>query len=125
MCMVPNEGNTDVPTKYPIEDLLLKPVGDDPVWSKRTPLATDFRVPRHSVGDLLMVWDFCLSFGRLLKLSQFSLTDLENAICHKESNVLVVEIHAAIFLLLMKDQGDYFTILKSKKRKLKVFPFSV
>ncbi|XP_066383488.1 uncharacterized protein [Miscanthus floridulus] len=30
-------------------------------------------------------------------------TDLENAICHKESNVLV-EIHAAMFHMLMKDE---------------------
>jgi hypothetical protein len=30
-----------------------------------------------------------------------------------------------MFHLLMKDQGDYFTTLKDKKRKLKVFPFSV
>ncbi|TVU29702.1 hypothetical protein EJB05_21281, partial [Eragrostis curvula] len=115
-----DEGNTDVPIKYPIDDLLIRPAGDDPAWSKRPPLATDFRVPRYSVGDLLMVWDFCMSFGRLLKLSPFSLTDLENAICHKESNVLLVEMHAAIFHLLIKDEGDYFNILKNKKRKLKV-----
>jgi hypothetical protein len=87
---------------------------------KRPPLATDFRVPKYSVGDLLMVWDFCLSFGRVLNLSPFSLVDLENAICHKESNALLVEIHTAIFHLLIKDEGDYFTILRTKKRKLKV-----
>ncbi|KAK3158196.1 hypothetical protein QOZ80_2AG0134040 [Eleusine coracana subsp. coracana] len=115
-----DDGNTGVPVKYPIDDLLLRPAGDDPALSKRPLLATDFRVPRYSVGDLLMVWDFCLSFSRLLKLSPFSLTDLENAICHKESSVLLVELHAAIFHLLIKDQGDYFTILKNKKRKLKV-----
>ncbi|PWZ24405.1 hypothetical protein Zm00014a_022147 [Zea mays] len=62
-----------------------------------------------------MVWDFCSSFGRVLNLSPFPLTDLENTICHKESNVLLVEIHAA-----MKDEGDYFTVLQNKKRKLKV-----
>ncbi|GJN21326.1 hypothetical protein PR202_gb08792 [Eleusine coracana subsp. coracana] len=99
-----NDGNTGVPVKYPIDDLLLRPAGDDPALSKRPLLATDFRVPRYCVGDLLMVWDFCLSFSRLLKLSPFSLTDLENAICHKESSVLLVELHAAIFHLLIKDQ---------------------
>jgi len=111
-----------VPIKYPIDDLLVRPDGDDPALFKRPPLATDFRVPRCSVGDLLMVWDFCLSFGRVLNLSPFMLADMENAICHKESNVLVVEIHASMFHMLIKDKGDYFTVLQNKKRKLKVLP---
>ncbi|KAL6591046.1 hypothetical protein ACP70R_050099 [Stipagrostis hirtigluma subsp. patula] len=45
--------------------------------------------------------------------------DLENAICHNESNVRV-ETHKAIFHLLIKDEGDYFTILRAKIRKLKI-----
>ncbi|XP_062185059.1 uncharacterized protein LOC133888732 [Phragmites australis] len=109
------------PIKYPIDDLLVKPAADDPVLSKRPPLSTEFRVPVDSVGDLLMVWDFCLSFGRLLCLSPFSLSDLENAICNKESNlILLVETHAALFHLLIKDESEYFTFLQNKKRKLKV-----
>ncbi|KAI4962512.1 hypothetical protein ZWY2020_031033, partial [Hordeum vulgare] len=41
-------------------------------------------------------------FGRLLCLSPFSLSDLENVICHKETNlVLLVEIHTALFNLLI------------------------
>uniref|UniRef100_A0A0A9HDD6 DDT domain-containing protein n=1 Tax=Arundo donax TaxID=35708 RepID=A0A0A9HDD6_ARUDO len=115
-----DEGHTHVPIKYPMDDLLLRPTEGDPALLKRPHLATDFRVPRYYVGDLLMVWDFCSSFGRLLNLSPFSLTDLENAICHKESNVLLVEVHATIFHLLIKDKGDYFAILQNKKRKLKV-----
>ncbi|CAN6238353.1 unnamed protein product [Urochloa humidicola] len=114
------DGDAHVSIKYPIDDLLVRPNADDPALCKRPPLATDFRVPRCSVGDLLMVWDFCLSFGRILHLSPFSLTDMENAICHKESNVLLVEIHAAMFHLLIKDKGDYFSVLQNKKRKLKV-----
>ncbi|XP_003575146.1 DDT domain-containing protein DDB_G0282237 [Brachypodium distachyon] len=109
-----------VPIKYPIDDLLLSPAVDDPALLKRPPLATDFGIPRNSVGDLLMVWDFCLSFGRVLNLSPFSLADLENAICHKESNALLVEIHSAMFHLLIKDEGDYFMALKNNKRKLKL-----
>uniref|UniRef100_A0A0E0CLZ3 DDT domain-containing protein n=1 Tax=Oryza meridionalis TaxID=40149 RepID=A0A0E0CLZ3_9ORYZ len=115
-----DEEHINVPIKYPIDDLLVQPSADDHALLKRPPLATDFRVPKYSVGDLLMVWDFCLSFGRVLNLSPFSLVDLENAICHKESNALLVEIHTAIFHLLIKDEGDYFTILRTKKRKLKV-----
>uniref|UniRef100_A0A0D9VH33 DDT domain-containing protein n=1 Tax=Leersia perrieri TaxID=77586 RepID=A0A0D9VH33_9ORYZ len=114
------EERINVPIKYPIDDLLVQPSTDDHALSKRPPLATDFRIPKYSVGDLLMVWDFCLSFGRVLNLSPFSLADLENAICHKESNALLVEIHAAIFHLLIKDEGDYFSVLQHKKRKLKV-----
>ena len=116
----------ELPVKYPIDDLSVKPAIDDPVLSKRPPLSRDFRVPINSVGDLLMVWDFCSSFGRLLCLSPFSLSDLENAICYKESNlVLVVEIHAALFHLLIKDEGEYFTFLLNKKKILKVISSSV
>lgn len=110
-----------VPVKYPIDDLLVKPVADDPVLSKRCPPSTDFKVPTSSVGDLLMVWDFCMSFGRLLCLSPFSLSDLENAICHKETNlVLLVEIHTALFNLLINDEGEYFEFIQDKNRKSKV-----
>ncbi|TVU14415.1 hypothetical protein EJB05_37882, partial [Eragrostis curvula] len=44
-----------LPVKYPIDDLLVEPEANDPVFSKRPPLSTDFRVPIESVGDLLMV----------------------------------------------------------------------
>ncbi|KAL6634162.1 hypothetical protein ACP70R_026833 [Stipagrostis hirtigluma subsp. patula] len=91
------DGHINVPIKYPIDDLLVTPTADDPALLKRPPLSTDFRVPRYSVGDLLM-----------------------NAICHKESNVLLVEIHTALLHLLIKDQGDYFTIVQTKKRKSKI-----
>lgn len=68
-----------------------------------------------------MVWDFCMSFGRLLCLSPFSLSDLENAICHKETNlVLLVEIHTALFNLLINDEGEYFEFIQDKNRKSKV-----
>jgi hypothetical protein len=111
----------ELPIKYPTDDLLVKPEANDPARSKRPPLSTDFKVPIESVADLLMVWDFCLSFGRLLCLSPFSLSDLENAICYKESNlVLIVELHVALFHLLIKDEGAYFSFLQNKKRKQKV-----
>lgn len=111
--------------KYPIDDLLVQPSADDPILTKRPPLSTEFRVPMDCVGDFLMVWDFCSSFGRFLHLSPFSLTDFENALCHKESNiVLIVEIHAAIFRLLIKDEGEYFTVMQNKKRNSKVIVFA-
>ncbi|KAF0893176.1 hypothetical protein E2562_023199 [Oryza meyeriana var. granulata] len=116
-----DDGRKKMKKDGPIDDLLLKPAADDPSLSKKRPLSTYFKVPVDSVGDLLMVWDFCMSYGRILCLSPFSLLDLENAICHKESNlVLLVEIHAALFHLLIKDRGGYFMFLQNKRKKLKV-----
>ncbi|KAL4368784.1 hypothetical protein GQ457_05G016510 [Hibiscus cannabinus] len=73
------------------------------------------------VGNLLMVWDFCSSFSRVLYLWPFSIEDFENAICHKDSNlVLIVETHSALFRLLIKDGGAYSLALQKKKRKSKI-----
>ncbi|KAJ3675511.1 hypothetical protein LUZ60_004553 [Juncus effusus] len=92
--------------KYPIEDLSVK---SSPEFTKRPSLCTEFRVPMESVGDLLSVWDFCSSFAKLLRLFPFSLSEFENAICHREGNVnLIFEVHSAIFGLLMEDSEDYF-----------------
>lgn len=106
--------------KYPIDDLLVQPGKDDPLFSDRPSATNDFSVPMECVGDLLMVWDFFISFGKFLHLSPFSLEDLESAICHKKSNLnLIVEIHAAIFQLLF-GEGEYFVNALNKKRNLKV-----
>ncbi|KAJ7957110.1 DDT domain-containing protein [Quillaja saponaria] len=114
-------GHLEEPKKYPIDDLLVKPGPDDPVFTDRPSPSRDFNVPMDCVGDLLMVWDFCLSFGRLLHLSPFSLEDFENAICHKDSNlVLLVESHAALLGLLIRDNGDYFVAVQKRKRKMKI-----
>lgn len=72
----------------------------------------------YSVGDLLMVWDFCSSFGKLLHLWPYSLEDFENAICHKDSNVaLLVETHAALFRLLIKDDGKFTSAVQKRNVK--------
>nr|GMC68161.1 DDT domain-containing protein DDB_G0282237 [Ipomoea batatas] len=116
-----NGTSETLPIKYPIDDLLVQPSDSDIQLTERSPLRWDFNVPMHCVGDLLMVWDFCISFGRLLQLSPFSLEDFENAVCHKESNVvLIVESHAALLRLLIKDNGEYFTAIQKKKRKSKI-----
>ncbi|KAK9011880.1 hypothetical protein V6N11_039955 [Hibiscus sabdariffa] len=109
------------PIKYPIDDLLVKPGPDDPLFTDRPSLSRDFNVPMDCVGDLLMVWDFCSSFSRVLNLSPFSLEDFENAICHKDSNlVLIMETHSALLRLLIKDGGEYSLALQKKKRKSKI-----
>lgn len=109
------------PIKYPIDDLLVQPGADDPVFTNRPVPSRDFNVPIECVGDLLLVWDFCSSFGRLLHLLPYSLEDFENAICHKESNVvLLVEIHSALLRLLINDGGEYFLAVQKRNRKFKV-----
>ncbi|GJZ83818.1 DDT domain-containing protein, partial [Tanacetum coccineum] len=111
----------DVPIKYPIDDLKVKPAADDPVFTPRSPPTRNFNVPAECIGDALMVWDFCSSYSKLLNLSPFSLDDFENALCYKESNiVLIVESHAALLRLLIKDDGDYFIAIQKKKRKQKI-----
>ncbi|KAF5727635.1 hypothetical protein HS088_TW22G01331 [Tripterygium wilfordii] len=118
-----NEGDKskDGPIKYPIDDMLVQPGSDDPDFTDRPHPTKDFKVPMDCFGDLLMVWDFCSSFGKLLQLWPFSLEDFENAICHKDSNlVLIMELHSALFRLLIKDGGKYLSDVENKVRKLKV-----
>ncbi|XWS44546.1 hypothetical protein CRYUN_Cryun15aG0055300 [Craigia yunnanensis] len=116
-----NDQPEEEPVKYPIDDLLLQPGPDDPLFTDRPSPSRDFNVPMDCVGDLLMVWDFCSSFSRLLHLWPFSLEDFENAICHKDSNlVLIAETHSALLRLLIKDDGDYSLALQKRKRKPKI-----
>ncbi|KAK4791044.1 hypothetical protein SAY86_031457 [Trapa natans] len=107
--------------KYPIEDLLVKPEADDPILTIRPSPLRDFKVSADCIGDLLMVWDFCSSFSRLLHLLPFPLEDFENAICHKDSNlVLIVETHSTLLRLLIKDGGEYSSSLQKRRRKSKI-----
>ncbi|KAI4364347.1 hypothetical protein MLD38_020453 [Melastoma candidum] len=109
------------PMKYPIEDLLVRSCPDDPAFTNRPVPSRDFKVPIDCVADLLMVWDFCSSFRRLLNLYPFSLEDFENSICHKDGNLaLLVESHSAFLQLLIKDRGEYFSALRRKKRNFKI-----
>jgi len=113
-----HEEHKEIPVKYPIDDLLVKPSPDDPVFSDRPSPSRDFNVPMHCVGNLLMVWDFCTSFGKQLHLSPYSLEDFENAICHKDGNaVLLVESHAALFRVLIKDDGEYTSAVQKRSVK--------
>ncbi|XP_061374436.1 uncharacterized protein LOC133316671 [Gastrolobium bilobum] len=116
-----NDHNKEEPIKYPIDDLLVKPDPDDPVFTNRPSPSRDFNVPIYCVGDLLMVWDFFMSFGKLLRLWPYSLEDFENAICHKGSNVvLLVESHAVLFRVLLKCDDEYSSTVEKRKRKSKI-----
>ncbi|XP_074292949.1 uncharacterized protein LOC141619826 [Silene latifolia] len=106
---------------YPIDDLLVQPGPDDPVFTDRPSPSRDFTIQMDCYGDLLMVWDFCSSFGRFLYLWPYSLEDLEKALCHKDSNIaLIVETHAALLRVLIKDEGEYYIICEKKKHKAKI-----
>lgn len=109
------------PIKYPIDDLLVQPSADDPVFTDRPSPSRDFSVSVDCVGELLMVWDFCSSFSRMLQLSPFSLDDFQNALCHKENNVaLIIESHSAILHLLIQDEHEYYTVIQNKNRSRKI-----
>ncbi|ESR39672.1 hypothetical protein CICLE_v10025072mg [Citrus x clementina] len=119
VCKKRKKNEREEPIKYPVDDLLVQPSADDPVFSDRPLPSRDFSVPMECVGDLLMVWDFCTSFSRTLHLWPFSLEDFENVVCHKESNLaLIVESHSALLRLLIKDNRKHFWHMKNKKRKI-------
>ncbi|CAN7068970.1 unnamed protein product [Brassica rapa subsp. trilocularis] len=116
-----NGTEEEPPISYPIEDSLLPLEPDDANITQRPSPSRDFSVQMDCVGDLLMVWDFCSSFGRQLHLWRFSLEDLENAVCHKESNlVLIMEVHACLFRFLINEGDDTFKALKRRSRKSKI-----
>ncbi|XP_021742102.1 DDT domain-containing protein DDB_G0282237-like isoform X2 [Chenopodium quinoa] len=113
--------NGDESIKYPIDDQLVQPGADDPIFTDRPTPSRDFSIQMDSVGDLLLVWDFCSAFSRLLYLWPFSFEDFEKAICHKDSNLtLIVETHASLLRLLMNDEGLYYIVTQRKKRKPKI-----
>lgn len=106
--------------KYPIDDLLVQPHPDDPIFTDRPSPSRDFNVPMECVGDLLMVWDFVSSFGRLLHLWPFSLEDFEKAICHKMGNLtLLFETHAALLRVLINDNGEHVLAVQKRWPKVK------
>ncbi|KAJ8542364.1 hypothetical protein K7X08_017230 [Anisodus acutangulus] len=107
--------------RYPIDDLLVEYAEFDKQLTERPPPCREFNVPMECVGDHLMVWDFCTSFGRLLHLSPFSLEDFERAVCHKGSNiVLITECHSALLRFLLKDNSEYFIAVQKKRPTMKI-----
>ena len=116
-----NEHSEDQSIKYPVDDLLVQPTVEDRLLTERPSPCRDFNVPMECVGDLLMVWDFCTSFGRLLNLSPFSLEDFENSLCYKDSTpILVVESCSSLLRLLVKDNSKFAMVVENRKRRPKV-----
>ncbi|KAL5989912.1 hypothetical protein ACLOJK_010807 [Asimina triloba] len=103
--------------KYPIDDLLVKPSKDDPVFSERPTPSTGFVVPMDVVGDILMVWNFCSSFSKILHLTPFSIEDFENGIVYEGPSNLIVEILITILHLLINYHDNYHSVIQEKKRR--------
>ena len=82
------------PITYPIDDSLVLP---DTASKKRPIPSFDFVLPMHCIGPLLMVWNFCISFARIIRLSPFSLDEIEKAMESKtEDHILLKEMHITL-----------------------------
>lgn len=116
-----NQHPEDQSTRYPVDDLLVQPTAEDQLLMERPLPCRDFNVPMECVGDLLMVWDFCTSFGRLLNLSPFSLEDFENSLCYKDiTPMLIVEACSSLLRLLVKDNAKFSMVVENRKRRPKI-----
>ncbi|KAL2653139.1 hypothetical protein R1flu_021267 [Riccia fluitans] len=109
------------PIKYPIEDTDVKPGPDDPIFTERPIPSTDFLLPMECVGNLLMVWDFCCSFNKALRLSSFSLEDFEKSLDYREGNAPLIS--ETLFALVRTNLSDPILreeFVKKRKRKAEV-----
>ncbi|KAF2292107.1 hypothetical protein GH714_011842 [Hevea brasiliensis] len=68
-----NEDNQPLrdPITYPIDDLLVQPGADDPVFTDRPSPSRDFNIQMDCVGDLLMVWDFAPLLITLINWTEY------------------------------------------------------
>eukprot|EP00250_Pteridium_aquilinum_P010427 c1937_g1_i1 orf=457-2190(+) len=110
-----------VPIKYPIEDTLVEPSPDDPPLRERPVLSSDFALPSHCIGPLLMIWNFCSLFGKVIRLSPFSLEEFERALeCRETDPILLREAHHALIKLILDDSAINESFQEKRKRKYKV-----
>lgn len=100
-----------------MEDTLVEQGPNDAILPDRPKPSTNFIVPMESFGILLMVWDFCSSFGRLLHLSPFSLEEFEEAITWEGASNLIAETHCAILSLLVKDGKQFYDLIRQKNKE--------
>lgn len=129
LLFVERQETIEEPVRYPIDDLLVKYGANDPFFADCPSPCRDFMIPIDCVGDLLIVWDFCSLFGRVLKLWPFPLEDFEKAVCHKDGPILImIETHCALLNVFVKDDDVYEMVTRSKKRSSKarsLFLFSL
>lgn len=110
-----------VPIKYPIEDTLVQLSPLDPPLQERPILSSDFTLPMGCTGPLLMIWNFCSLFGKVIRLSPFSLEAFEKALeCNDTDPILLREVHHALIKLILSDTAINESFQEKRKRKVKV-----
>ncbi|MCO5577104.1 hypothetical protein L7F22_030926, partial [Adiantum nelumboides] len=111
----------EVPIKYPIEDTLVQPSSSEPPLRERPAWSSDFILPMLCTGSLLMVWNFCSLFGKVIRLSPFSLEEFEKALeCPETDPVLLREAHHALIKLFLEDSSVLQSFKERRKGKFKV-----
>lgn len=107
------------PIKYPIDDSLVQSSDDDPAFTKRPIPSSDFSLPVDCIGSLLMVWNFCLLFGKAIHLFPFSLEEFEKVLeCKVEDPVLLREVHNALLHSALSDPAIHQSFAQKRKRKV-------
>lgn len=109
------------PIKYPIEDSLVQPSADDPLFTDRPGASSDFPLPMDCIGQMLMVWNFCIVFGKAIHLSPFSLEELEKALeCNDGDPLLLRETHLALLKLAISDPEVHQSFVQKRRRKVSI-----
>ncbi|KAH7298775.1 hypothetical protein KP509_25G058800 [Ceratopteris richardii] len=111
-----------LPIKYPIEDTLVQPSPSVPPLKERPPWSSDFVLPMDCIGPMLMTWNFCSLFGKVIRLSPFSLEEFEKALeCTEMDTILLREmLHALIKVIMDDDDTILESIQEKRKQKVKV-----
>ena len=106
------------PITYPIDDSLVLP---DTARKKRPIPSLNFVLPMHCVGPLLMVWNFCISFARIIHLSPFSLDEIEKALeSETEDHILLKEMHIALLHSALTCPVLHKLFVQKRRRKVNV-----
>ncbi|XP_058202089.1 homeobox-DDT domain protein RLT1 isoform X2 [Rhododendron vialii] len=89
------ESFRDSMASFPPESVLLKRPFSVPPWTDS----------EENIGDLLMVWSFCMTFADVLELWPFTLDELVQGF-HDYDSRLLGEIHIALLKSIIKDIED-------------------
>ncbi|KAG5561737.1 hypothetical protein RHGRI_004700 [Rhododendron griersonianum] len=89
------ESFRDSLASFPPESVLLKRPFSVPPWTDS----------EENIGDLLMVWSFCMTFADVLELWPFTLDELVQGF-HDYDSRLLGEIHIALLKSIIKDIED-------------------
>ncbi|KAJ7528779.1 hypothetical protein O6H91_15G019500 [Diphasiastrum complanatum] len=109
------------PICYPIDDNLVELSSDDPPFTERPIPSSDFQLPMECIGNLLMVWDFCVLFAKKLQLSPFTLDDFEKALNYRDREPsLLAETNYALLRAALTDSCLHGKLLQKHKHKIQI-----